>query len=107
MNENVDSDKRGTLAVLSLIFGIAGVVIGWVPVVNFLGFLLGIAAIVLGAIEIKKISQGSSSTSGKGIAIAGIILGAVAIVLGIVITVVLGLVLGGVFGYFGNWCYWR
>ena len=101
MNATATEEKRGTLAVIALILGIAGIVIVWIPVVNFLGFLLSVAAIVLGAIEIVRINQGKSSVKGKGFAITGIILGAVAIVLGIVITVVLGLVLGAL-GYFGN-----
>ena len=107
MSANVANEKRGTLAVLSMIFGIAGIAIAWAPIVNFLGFLLSIAAIVLGAIEIKKINQGMSNTKGKGMALAGIILGAAAIVLGIVFTVIFGLALGGVLGYFGNWGYWK
>lgn len=101
MNANVTEEKRGTLAVLALILGIAGIVISWVPFVNFAGFLVSIAAIVLGAIEITRINQGKSSASGKGFAITGIVLGAVAIVLGIVSTVVLGVVLG-ITGFFSN-----
>ena len=101
MNANVTEEKRGTLAVLALILGIAGVVIVWIPVVNFLGFLLSVAAIVLGAVEIVKINQGKSSVKGKGFAITGIILGVVAIVLGIVFIVVLGVLLG-ITGFFSN-----
>ncbi len=101
MNANVTEEKRGTLAVLALILGIVGIVISWVPFVNFAGFLVSIAAIVLGAIEITRINQGKSSVSGKGFATTGIVLGAVAIVLGIVSTVVLGVVLG-ITGLFGN-----
>ena len=98
MNASVTDEKRGTLAVLSLIFGVFGIVTAWIPIVNIVAYLLSVAAIVLGAIGIKKISQGSSSLKGKGMAIAGIILGAAAIVLGIIMTFVFSITLGGVLG---------
>ena len=96
-------EKKGTLAVLALVFGIAGIVISWIPFVGFLGFALSIAAIIMGAIELSRISKGTSSSSGKGFAITGLILGIIAIVLSIVFSIVFGLMLGGLFGYFGDW----
>jgi len=102
MNANASSIKRGTLAVLALIFGIAGIVISWIPIINFLGFALSVAAIVMGAIELSKINKGKSSVSGKGFAITGIVLGIIAIIIGIVFSVILTTVLGGLFGTFGG-----
>lgn len=94
------NEKRGTLAVLALIFGIAAIVTSWVPFVNFLSLLLAIAAMVIGVVELKRIDRGTSSSAGRGFTITGIILGALAVVLGIVLSFILSLLIGGVWGYF-------
>lgn len=92
--------KRGTLAVLALIFGIAAIITSWVPLVNIISFLMAIAAMILGVVELKRIDRGTSSSTGKGFTITGIILGALAVVLGLVLSFVLKLLIGGVWGYF-------
>lgn len=94
------NEKRGTMAVLALIFGIAGILISWVPFVTYLSFIIAIAAMVLGAIEIKRIDKGMSPSSGKGFAVAGIILGAVTVLLGIVLSFFLNSLIGRGLGYF-------
>ena len=96
-------EKKGTLAVLALVFGIAGIVISWIPIAGYLGFPLSIAAIIMGAVELSKINKGTSSSSGKGFAITGLVLGIIAIVLSVVFSIIFGLVLGSIFGTFGNW----
>jgi tetrahydromethanopterin S-methyltransferase subunit C len=94
------NEKRGTLAVLALIFGIAAIIISWVPFVNFLSILLAIAAMILGVIEIRRIDTGKTPAIGKSFAITGIILGAVAVVLGIVLSFILRLLVGGIWGFY-------
>ena len=100
MNANETNEKRGTLAVLALIFGIAAIVISWAPFVNVLSFLAAIAAMVLGAIELKRIDRGSSPFIGKGFAITGIILGVAAVALAVLLSFLLSLFVGGVWGYY-------
>ena len=97
--------KKGTLAVLALVFGIAGIIISWIPLVGFLGLALSIAAIVMGSVELSKINRGISSPSGKSFAVTGIVLGIIAFVLSVVFSILFGLVLGGLFGYFDNWSF--
>ncbi len=63
------------LAVAAMVVGIIAFVLAWVP---FVGFVGGIAAIVLGIIALKK-------TNGKGMSIAGIVTGAISILCGLVI----------------------
>jgi len=94
------NEKRGTLAVLALILGIAAIITSWVPFVNYLSFLMAIAAMVIGVIELRRIDKGTSASTGKGFTITGIILGALAVVLGIVLSFLLSLFVGGVWGYF-------
>ncbi|MCL4377442.1 MAG: DUF4190 domain-containing protein [Actinobacteria bacterium] len=78
-------DKPGILAIVSLVTGIVGIVIGCIPIAGgFLGFCSAVAAIITGALEHRKIEKGESSPKGKGMAIAGLILGIVAIVFAVV-----------------------
>jgi Domain of unknown function (DUF4352) len=68
----VHPSQTNGLAVASLVTGIIALVTGWV----FIGIVIGIAAIVLGAIALKK-------PHGKGMSIAGIITGAVGALAGL------------------------
>jgi len=58
-------------AVLSFIFAVIGIFVAGIP--------LGLAAIILGAIAIGKINK-NPGMKGQGLAIAGIVIGAVAII---------------------------
>ena len=84
------------LAVISLCFGLGGL-FAFLPMVLLLpcavlpiGF--GIAAVVVGMLAISRIRRDANQVSGRGVAIAGVIAGALAIV-GPVIWVVLALVI--------------
>jgi len=94
------NEKRGTMAVLTFIFGIAAIVTSWVPFVNYLSLLMAIAAMVIGVVELKKIDRGTSPSTGKSFTVTGIILGAAAVVLGVALSFILNLLIGGVWGYF-------
>ena len=95
-------DRPGPMAIIALICGILSVLCHCVPVAgSFIGFVLSVAAIVLGIIEIKKIGRGDSSAKGKGMAIAGIILGAVGIIFGIIWVIIIAV--GALAGTFGDW----
>jgi len=77
------------IAVAAMVVGIISLILVWVP---FVGFVGGIAAIVLGIIALKK-------TIGKGMSIAGIVTGAISILCSLVIAFMFlaGLaILGGV-----------
>ncbi|WP_111719817.1 DUF4190 domain-containing protein [Homoserinimonas sp. OAct 916] len=68
-----------TLAVISLVLGIIAFLTGWVPC---LGLILGIGAVVLGAISLVR-------RQGKGFSITGIILGSIAALVSIGATIFL------------------
>ena len=101
--EVVGAEERpGPMAIVALICGILSVLCHCVPVAgSFIGFVLSVAAIVLGILEIRKIGKGESSEKGKGMAIAGIILGAVGIVFGIIWAIIIAV--GAFAGAFGDW----
>lgn len=97
--EVVGSEERpGPMAIGALICGILSLLCSWIPVV---GFVLSVAAIVLGIIEVKRIGRGKGSAKGKGMALAGIILGAVGIVFGIIWIAVVGIL--SFAGIFSDW----
>lgn len=73
MDNNLKVKKSG-LATASLVLGIIGVVLSFIPIINNIAFVLGILAFVFGLITlIKKI--------GKGKSIAGLVLGILAIII--------------------------
>ncbi|MCF7928191.1 MAG: DUF4190 domain-containing protein [Spirochaetales bacterium] len=69
------------MATAALVLGIVGVVFSWVPILNF---ILGALAIILGALGMKKTPEK------KGMAIAGLVLGIVTVVVGIIVVAVAG-----------------
>ncbi len=82
-----NSSNNG-LAVAALVVGIIALLFGWVV---FFGLILGIVAIVLGIIGLKK-------PEGKGMAIAGIVTGSIASLINLLVIIV---VVAGV-ALFGN-----
>lgn len=73
-------EKASGMATAALILSIVGL------------FCCGVASIVgliLGAVELGKINRGESSEKGRGFAKAAIIIGAVAIALGVIVNVIL------------------
>ena len=75
--------KKDVKPLLSLIFSIVGLVIG-ICCCTYAGMGLGIAAVILGIVFMSKHEQ-----KGKGMAIAGIIIGALALI-GSIINAILG-----------------
>lgn len=69
------------LAVASLVLGILGVLTSWF----LLGGLLGLVAVILGGVTLGKVKRGEAD--GKGLAIGGIVTGAVAMVLALIVVV--------------------
>jgi hypothetical protein len=95
-------DKAGPMAIVALICGILSVLCHCVPVAgSFIGFILSVAAIVLGILELNRIKKGQASTKGRGMSIAGIILGAVGIVVGIIWIIVISV--ASFTGIFSDW----
>lgn len=80
-----EKDANG-LGIASLVLGILGLVLIWVP---FLGFLLSLGAVILGGIAMKN-------TDSKGMAVAGLVLGIVSLAIMIVV-LILGVLLFAAF----------
>jgi competence protein ComGC len=67
--------KTSRLAVASLVLG----VFFWCP---FFGFFLGIGALVMGVMAYGRVTRAPDRWTGEGLAIAGIVLGALGVVIG-------------------------
>lgn len=75
-----------TMSIISLVCGIVGMVGGFltsIPVIGWLVPLCPIAGIVFGAIALKKIKE-EGVTDGKGLAVAGLVLGIVALAIDVI-----------------------
>ncbi len=66
------------IGLAAMIVGIVAFIFGWAP---FFGFLAGVTAVILGIISLKK-------PGGKGMGIAGLITGGLAVLWGLVISVI-------------------
>ncbi len=96
---------NNVLAIVSLIVGIVGLLSSCcVLASNYISIcsgLLGVVAIILGAIGVNQINKSGETQTGKGLAIAGIILGALSILLPICLVIIniifLGPAMGNVF----------
>lgn len=76
---------RNGFGVTALVLGIVGVVFSWVPV---LGGILAILALVFGALGYSRARKGEATNS--GMAIAGLILGAIAFVIQVIVFAAVG-----------------
>jgi hypothetical protein len=81
--------KTKGFAVTSLTVGIVGLVFTWVPGLNL---TLGVIATVFGALGFRNAHLGR--TDGKGMAIAGLVMGAITIVIAITLLVIAGVAIG-------------
>lgn len=76
--------RRQGMAVASMVLGIFGVLIGWIPVVGwFIGFVLALLAIVLGATAIGNANKRPAEFGGKGMAVTGLVLGIVTLAIAV------------------------
>lgn len=80
----VPEPQRGSngLATAGFVLGLLGLLGSWIPVLNFVGILLGVVGAVLAAVGLAKSKRVGA---GKGLAIAGLVLGVLAVIIAIVI----------------------
>lgn len=76
--------KNNGMAITALILGILALLLAWIPIVNFLSIVLGLAAVVLGFLGMRK----AAVAGGRGLAIGGIVTGGLALLATILMIVV-------------------
>jgi hypothetical protein len=84
------------MAIAALIIGILSLLIAWIPIIGLFGVIGGLIALILGFVARGRIKR--NGTAGNGMAITGIVTGAIALVAGIVLTVAFFGILGPLFG---------
>ncbi len=72
-------------AIAALITGIIALLLSWIPGINLLAFLLGIVAVVTGVIGLRNANQRGEGR--KGMAIAGLVTGILALIVGVLVYV--------------------
>lgn len=75
----MENKPRSAMAVASLVLGIVALVTSILPIINNLSFAMAILGVVFGIVGIVGISKGKKT--GKGLAIAGLVLSVVAFIL--------------------------
>jgi hypothetical protein len=96
------STKTNTLALVSMILGIAGIPLSFC---YGMGVLSSIAALITGIIARKQIKDSAGKETGDGMALAGIILGSIfgiLILLAVVVIVILALMGPAIGSIFSN-----
>lgn len=78
MNQNIENEGPSGLSIAALVTGILG---------------MSIIPIILGAVDLSRIKNGAASSRGKGLDIAGIVLGVLAII-GWIIFAIISVVIG-------------
>lgn len=73
--QEMERQRTSGLAIASIVCGILSLVFFWVPL---FGFLLGIIAIIFGAVAIRQIGR-EPNLGGRGMAIAGLVCGIVGV----------------------------
>ena len=73
------------LATAGFVLGLLGLLGSWIPVISIVGILLGVIGVVLAGVGLARSKEVGV---GKGLAIAGLILGALAVVIAIIVNVV-------------------
>lgn len=71
-------NKNNAFSIVSLVCGIAGLAVGWIPYLDYISFLFPIAAIVFGAIAMAGLKRENMP---KGMAVAGFVLGIIGVAL--------------------------
>ncbi|TIC89109.1 DUF5067 domain-containing protein [Nocardioides sp. GY 10113] len=72
------------LATAGFVLGLLGLLGSWIPLLNILGILLGAIGVVLAGVGLAKSKRAGA---GRGLSIAGIVLGGLAVVFAIVVNV--------------------
>lgn len=75
--------RRTRSGIVALILGIVAIVFAFIPFLSYVAGFIAIAAVVVGIVALRRIGAGP-----KGSAIAGIVLGALALLIAIVMSVV-------------------
>ncbi|MEC3914186.1 DUF4190 domain-containing protein [Nocardia sp. CDC160] len=78
-----ESPKGKGMAITALVFGIVGLLTCWTVLLTVIGILCGLVALVLGVIAMVRARRGAAG--GFGMALGGVITGALALIIGVIV----------------------
>ncbi|UNX54252.1 DUF4190 domain-containing protein [Georgenia sp. TF02-10] len=87
---------RNGLGTAALVVAIISLLLAWIPFIGLVGAVGGIVAIILGALGLGRVKRREATN--RGVSIAGIVIGALALILAIAATVFATYVIGDVLG---------
>ncbi len=73
------------LAILSLVLGVVGLMLGWIPIIGLVFAFIALVGLIMGIVALVQIRKGLAA--GRGLAIGGIATSALAIIVSIVVFV--------------------
>ena len=81
MNSAINQAPRGmsAMAIVGLVLGFFALISSWMPIVNNLSFIVALLGLVFSIIGIVSASRGKSS--GKGLAVAALVINVIACVI--------------------------
>ena len=82
-----EAPRRSGLALAALIVGVVSLLLAVIPLINAFSILGGIAAVVVGIMALRRLTP---QVSGKGLAVAGIVTGALGALVAIVMWILVG-----------------
>ncbi|SDQ22426.1 hypothetical protein [Actinopolyspora saharensis] len=84
--EPAAAPKNG-MGVTALVLGIVGICLAWIPIIGFLGFILGALAIIFGIIAVVRAHKGTATN--MIVSYVGLVIGVIAVIVSIVVFVAL------------------
>ncbi len=65
--------------------------------IGLIGLVSNIAALAVGIVELRSINSGASDESNRGLAMAGVVMGAIGLTLFVVVVLIIFLIIGAIF----------
>lgn len=90
------AQPRNGMGLAALIIAIVGLLFAWIPFIGLFGLVLGVVALVLGIMGVRRASRGEATN--RGVAVSGIVISVIVILLGIASTAFATVVLDRVLG---------
>ena len=97
-----EKQKKGNpLGLTAMVLGIVAAVLAFIPCMGWLAFIPGILAIIFGVISLKKVNAGEADN--KGMSIAGLVCGLVAVIINIAMVFIFAGAVAAVDDAFGDY----
>ena len=99
--ERLPQGQTNTLAIISLIAGIIGMVTLiaalCIPIFLFFSMIVGFVSVLLGAMAKKRIDESRGAQTGRGLAVAGLVTGLISGIISLVLIIIYIAVVGFIF----------